>query len=136
MQHMVEHDHIMMDIYLALPLVNVGSSPVADENLRPVEQLEVVQQEGNSDEGQGSSQNCWAWSLLDAEESYHDDLEEEHCCDDVLEDLHPQLHQHKESSEAQYVIRKYGTMLCLQRSRTTADRICSQHRRQCFWVQD
>lgn len=79
-----------------MPLVNVGSSPVADENLRPVEHFEVVQQKGDSDEGQGGSQNCWAWRLLDAKECNHDDLEEEHRSDDVLEDLHPQLHQHKE----------------------------------------
>ena len=45
----------MTDTHLAVPLVNVGSGPVADENLRPVEQLEVVQQEGNGDEGKGSS---------------------------------------------------------------------------------
>lgn len=93
---------MMLDTHLALPLVNVSSSPVADENLRPVEQLEVVQQEGHSDEGQGASQDGWAWSLLDAKKSNHDDLEEEHCCDDVLEDLHPQLHHHKELREAQY----------------------------------
>lgn len=92
----------MLCIYLAhLPLVNISSSPVADQNLRPVEHLEVVQQEGKGDEWQRCSEDSRAWRLLDAKESNHDDLEEEHGCDDVLEDLYPQLHQHKEQAEAQ-----------------------------------
>lgn len=92
----------MLRMYLAhLPLVNVRSSPVADQNLRPVEHLEVVKQEGKGDEWQRCSQHSRAWRLLDAKESNHDDLEEEHRCDDVLEDLHPQLHQHTDPAEAQ-----------------------------------
>lgn len=90
----------MFEARLLLPLVNVSSGPVADEDLRPVEQLEVVQQEGQGDEGQGGGQDCRPWRLLDAKECNHDDLEEEHGCDDVLEDLHPQLHQHTEPSES------------------------------------
>lgn len=81
----------MLHAHLLLPLVNVSSSPVADENLRPVEQVEVVQQEGQGDEGERSSQDCGPGCLLDAKKGDHDDLEEEHRCDDVLEDLHPQL---------------------------------------------
>lgn len=77
---------------LAVPLVNVGSSPVADDDLGAVKELQVVQQEGHGEEGQRGSQDSWACSLLDAEQGYHDDLEEHHGGDDVLEDLHPQLH--------------------------------------------
>lgn len=92
----------MLRMYLGhLPPVNVSSSPVADQNLRPVEHLEVVQQEGKGDEWQRCSEDSWARRLLDAKESNHDDLEEEHRCDDVLEDLHPQLHQHKEPAEVE-----------------------------------
>ena len=81
--------------YLILSLVNVSSSPVADDDLGAVEEVEVVQQEGDGEEGQGGRQDGGPWRLLDAKQGNHDNLEEHHGCDDVLEDLHPQLHHNK-----------------------------------------
>ncbi len=94
--------------YLTLPLVNVSSSPVADDDLGAVEEVEVVQQEGNGEEGQGGRQDGGPWRLLDPKQGNHDDLEEHHCCDDVLEDLHPQLHQTKGIFSLMYL---YGSEL-------------------------
>ena len=75
--------------HLALSLVNVCCRPVADDDLRPVEQFEVVHQECKGQDDERGSQHGWPWGLFDAKEGNHDDLEEEHRCDDVLEDLHP-----------------------------------------------
>jgi len=94
--------------YLTLSLVNVSSSPVADDDLGAVEEVEVVQQEGDGEEGQGGRQDGRPWRLLDPKQGNHDDLEEHHCCDDVLEDLHPQLHQTKDTISLMYL---YGSEL-------------------------
>lgn len=73
--------------------INVCSAAVADDDLWFVEELEADQQEEDGDEGQRRCEHSRACSLLNAKKSDHDDLEEEHCSDDVLEDLHPHLQQ-------------------------------------------
>ena len=101
---------------LAVPLVNVGRSPVADDDLGAVEEGQAVEQEGKGDEGQGGREDGGAGGLLDAEQGYHDDLEEHHGGDDVLEDLHPQLHHNHTSHIISDILTRDERVLSLMRT--------------------